>query len=133
MQLTDYECAAPNFSPDGNFISCIIPSQTIAEKGSIAVIPAAGGKPIKSFNVVPFSWSYLSARWTPDGEALIFRDSESFVGNLWKQPLAGGPPIQLTNFKTDLIFNYSLMRNSPRLILSRGLTLSNVVLIKDFK
>jgi hypothetical protein len=29
------------------------PSQTIAEKGSIAAIPAAGGKPVKSFNVVP--------------------------------------------------------------------------------
>lgn len=133
MQLTDYECFAPSFSPDGSFISCIIPSETLTEKGSIAVIPASGGKPVKSFNVVPFSWSYLSARWTPDGQALIFRDSEIFVSNLWKQPLAGGPPSQLTNFKAELIFNYALMPNSQHLILSRGQTLSNVVLIKDFR
>jgi len=88
---------------------------------------------IVSFKVVPFSWSYLSARWTTDGQALIFRDSEIFVSNLWKQPLAGGPPTQLTNFKAELIFNYAVMPNSQHLILSRGQTLSNVVLIKDFR
>ena len=133
VQLTDYECVAPCYSPDGSFISCIIPSETLTQKGSIAIIPASGGKPVKLFNVVPFSWSYLSARWTPDGQALVFRDSESFVNNLWKQPLSGGPPSQLTNFKTELIFNYAFLRDTQRLILSRGQTLSNVVLIKDFR
>ncbi len=42
-------------------------------------------------------------------------------------------PVELTNFKAALIFNYALMPNSQRLILSRGQTLSNVVLIKDFR
>jgi Tol biopolymer transport system component len=132
-QLTDYECVAPSYSPDGTFISCIIPSESVPQKGSIAVIPAAGGAPVKSFNVVPFSWSYLSVRWTPDGQALIFRDAENLVTNLWKQPLAGGPPSQLTDFKTEIIFNYAIARDSGRVILSRGQTLSNVVLIKDFR
>ncbi|MEO6390965.1 MAG: winged helix-turn-helix domain-containing protein [Pyrinomonadaceae bacterium] len=133
VQLTDYECFAPSFSPDGRSISCIIPSESVAQNGSIAVIPATGGAPLKTFNVVPFSWSYLRARWTPDGQSFIFRDSESYVSNLWKQPLAGGPPRQLTNFKTEIIFNYAFSRDGQRLILSRGQTLSNVVLIRDFK
>ena len=133
VRLTDYECLAPTFSPDGLFIACIIPSETLAQKASIAIIDAAGGKPVKLFNVLPFSWSYLPARWTPDGQALIFRDSEIFVSNLWKQPLAGGPPSQVTNFTTELIFNYAYSRKEHRLILSRGQTLSNVVLIKDFR
>jgi len=133
VQLTDYECVAPSFSPDGKFISCIIPSETVTQKGSIAVVSAEGGTPVKSFNAVPFSWSYLSARWTPDGQALIFRGFESFVSNLWKQRLAGGPPSQLTDFKTEMIFNYTFSRDGQHLILSRGQTLSNVVLIKDFK
>lgn len=133
VQLTDYECVAPSFSPDGRFVSCIIPSESVAKKGSIAVIPAEGGAPVKLFNVVPFFWSYLSARWTPDGQALIFRDSETYVNNLWKQPLAGGPPGQLTNFKTEIIFNYAFSRDGRRLILSRGQTHSNVVLLKDFR
>jgi Tol biopolymer transport system component/DNA-binding winged helix-turn-helix (wHTH) protein len=133
VQLTDYECVAPNYSPDGKFISCIVPAESVAQKGSIAVVSAGGGPPIKSFKVVPFSWSYLSVRWTPDGQALIFRDSESLVTNLWKQPLAGGPPSQLTDFKTEIIFNYAFSRATQRLILSRGQTLSNVVLIRDFK
>ena len=132
VQLTDYECVAPSFSPDGKFIACIIPAESQFQKGSIAVIPAEGGAPVKSFHVMPFFWSYLSARWTPDGQALVFRDSMSYVSNLWKQPLAGGPPSRLTDFTTETIFNYAFSRDGQRLILSRGRTSINVVLIRDF-
>ena len=132
IRLTDYECQAPSFSPDGKLISCIIPAETQFQQGSIAIIPAEGGAPVKTFNVMPFFWSYLSARWTPDGQALVFRDSTSYVSNLWKQSLAGGSPRQFTNFKTDTIFNYTYSRDGQHLILSRGRTTINVVLIKDF-
>jgi Tol biopolymer transport system component len=130
--LTDYECVAPSFSPDGKFIACIIPAESQFQKGSIAIIHAEGGAPVKSFHVMPFFWSYLSARWTPDGQALVFRDSMSYVSNLWKQPLAGGPPSRLTDFTTETIFNYAFSRDGQRLILSRGRTSINVVLIRDF-
>jgi Tol biopolymer transport system component len=133
LRLTDYECLAPSFSPDGRFISCIIPSESQFHKGSIAIVPAEGGQPVKSFNVMPFFWSYLPARWTPDGQALVFRDSLSYVTNLLKQPLAGGPVSQLTDFKTDIIFNYAFSRDGEHLILARGRTVINVVLVRDFR
>lgn len=133
VQLTKYECVAPSFSPDGQFISCVIPAENVTQKGSIAVIPAEGGPPLQSFNVMPFFWSYLSARWTPDGQALTFRDSLGNYGNLWKQPLTGESPSQLTNFKSETIFNYAFSRDGQHLILARGQTVINVVLIKDFR
>jgi len=95
------------------------------------VIPTEGGEPIKTFDIVQ-GWSYLSARWTPDGAALIFHKTENQVVNLWKQPLTGGAPSRLTNFKNDVIFNYALTRDGTRIILSRGQVNINVVLLREF-
>jgi Tol biopolymer transport system component len=131
IRLTDYECIAPNSSPDGKLISCIIPAESRAKQGGLALIPAKGGAPIKTFDIVQ-GWSYLSARWTPDGTALTFHKTENQVVNLWKQPLTGGPPVRLTNFKSDVIFNYAFTRDGKRIILSRGQVNINVVLIRDF-
>jgi Tol biopolymer transport system component/DNA-binding winged helix-turn-helix (wHTH) protein len=133
LQLTEYECVAPSFSPDGKFISCIVPANSVAEKASIVVISADGGPPLKSFNVMPFHWSYVSARWTPDGQALIFRDAKAISNNLWEQPVAGGPPSQLTDFKTDVILNYTFSRDGRHLILARGRAFADVVLIRGFR
>jgi Tol biopolymer transport system component/DNA-binding winged helix-turn-helix (wHTH) protein len=131
IRLTDYQCLAPNFSPDGKLISCIIPAESRVRKGGVAVIPTEGGEPIKTFDIVQ-GWSYLSARWTPDGAALIFHKTENQVVNLWKQPLTGGAPSRLTNFKNDVIFNYALTRDGTRIILSRGQVNINVVLLREF-
>jgi hypothetical protein len=83
--------------------------------------------------VMPFFWSYLTARWTPDSQALTFRDSLGNFGNLWKQPLSGGDATKLTDFKSEIIHNYAFSRDGQHLILSRGQTVINVVLIKDFR
>jgi hypothetical protein len=50
------------------------------------------------------------------------------VGNLWTQPLSGGPPKQLTSFTSGLIFSQAWSRDG-RLALSRGSMASDVVLI----
>jgi len=132
-RLTDYEGVAPSFSPDGKFVSCIVPSASIPERGSIDVISVEGGTPVKSFNVVPFSWNYLNARWTPDGQGLIFPKEENQVTNLWRQAIAGGAPQRFTDFKTDIIVNYAYTQNGRNIILSRGQRTVNVVLISNFK
>lgn len=131
IRLTDYQCIAPSFSPDGKFISCVIPSESRAKLGSVAVISAEGGPPIKTFEIIQ-GWSYLRSRWTADGAALIFHKTENQIVNLWKQPLTGGPPRQLTDFKSDVIFNYALTRDGKRIVLARGQVTINVVLIRDF-
>lgn len=131
-QLTDYESDAPTFSPDGKFISCIIPNRSQVKDDGLAIVSAEGGAPIRSF-AIPFSYSYLSARWTPDGQALVYRTQDKTAGNLWKQPVAGGAREQLTNFKTDSIFNFTYSHDGKRIILSRGQSIVNVVLIRNFR
>jgi Tol biopolymer transport system component/DNA-binding winged helix-turn-helix (wHTH) protein len=132
FQLTDYESVAPTFSPDGEFIACVIPSDSRLSNGSIAVIPSQGGAPVKLFKVIPFAYSYAACRWAPDGRALVYNVRERRANNLWEQPLAGGTPRRLTTFKNDHIFNFAYARDGKRMIVSRGQYIVNVVSIKHF-
>ena len=55
------------------------------------------------------------------------------VSNIWTQPLDGGEPKQLTDFKDQRIFNFAWSRDGKQLALSRGVVNSDVVLISGFK
>ncbi len=132
-QLTDFECVAPSFSPNAKMIACIIPIESVVKTATLAIILADGGKPLKTFDVVPFGWYYRAARWTPDGQALLFVKQEKKVGNLWKQNLAGGAPVQFTDFNSQVIFNYAFSPGGKRLIVSRGDIKGNTVMTKKFQ
>lgn len=133
IQLTDYHSIEPGFSPDGRLISCILPTSSKVERGSLAIIHADGGPPIKTFQVVQFAHYYVTPRWSLDGQAVVYTEKQNGVGNLWKQPLAGGTPEQLTNFKTDLISNFAFSRDGKSIVLARGPKGAYVVLIRDFR
>jgi hypothetical protein len=70
---------------------------------------------------------------SPDGRALAFIDTKNGVSKIVAQPLEGGPPKQLTDFKADRIFSFAYSRDGRQLALSRGTQSSDVVLISDFK
>ena len=55
------------------------------------------------------------------------------VGYMSPEPLDGGKPVQLTDFKTDQIFWFDFSRDGKQLALSRGTQTSDVILIRDFK
>ena len=127
---------APAFSPDGKLVSCIFPAESVVGAGRLAIIPASGGQPVRSFDVVSFAWSYPSARWTPNGQSIVYRRMEPKKGglwNLWQQPVEGGETRPLTNFKTESVFRYAFTRDGQRLVLSCGNLNANVALITGFQ
>ncbi len=130
VQLTEKPSYAPVISPDGKLIAC----NYRREAGApiyLAVISIEGGPPIKIFELPgPFD---RPIRWTPDGRALAYIVTRGSVSNLWSQPLAGGPPKQLTEFTTHQIFDFAWSRDGRQLALSRGVVNSDVVLISDFR
>jgi hypothetical protein len=67
------------------------------------------------------------------GQALAYIDTRQGVSNLWAQPLAGGPPEQITDFKSELIFEFAWSRDGKQLALARGTQTSDVVLIRNFR
>lgn len=133
VQVTDFEALSPSVSPDGKSIACIIPSDSVITNATLVVIPSEGGPPQKTFNVIPFAWTYRAARWTPDGRSLVFHKTEKQTGNLWKQDLDGSAPGRLTDFKSEMIFNYAFSADGKRLFVSRGKRTVNVVMLKNFR
>ena len=104
----------------------------------MAIILFEGGPPIQMFDIPahPF-WDKLGLRWSADGKALTYHLHQNGIDrngidNIWRQPLAGGPPRQLTNSDSNQIFSFAWSRNG-QLALSRGVETRDVVLIQNFK
>jgi Tol biopolymer transport system component len=128
-QLTDYPSVVPVISPDGNWISCYYRLETKVP-WRLGIVPATGGPPVKSFEVPQGVMFQSLVRWTPDGAALAFIVNHDGVSNIWAQPLNGGPPKQLTNFKSDHIFWFEWSADGKQLGVSRGAITSDVVMIR---
>ncbi len=128
VQLTDKMSLRPAISPDGKLIAYYYMD---AQVWGLAVIPFAGGQPIRRFNISPKANSRV-VRWTPDGQALAYIEDHGGVSNIWIQPLEGGPAKQLTDFKSDRMFYFDWSRDG-KLACTRGVETHDVVLISNFK
>jgi Tol biopolymer transport system component len=71
--------------------------------------------------------------WSSDGRSLVYVDTSGGVSNLWAQPLEGGKPVQLTDFKSDRIYWFDLSRDGRQLALTRGNESTDVVLFSNLK
>jgi Tol biopolymer transport system component/DNA-binding winged helix-turn-helix (wHTH) protein len=129
--LIDRRAVRPVVSPDGQLIACNLYDEASA-RWKVAIIPFSGGEPVKLLDI-PNPSRTRRLRWTPDGRAVAYIETSNGVSNIWSQPIDGGPPLQLTYFKQDLIFEFDLSRDGKQLALSRGTVKSDVVLIKDFR
>jgi len=96
----------------------------------LAAIPAQGGEPLYHFDAPP---GMFGLTWSPDSKAFHYVLTREGISNLWEQPLSGGPPKQLTHFKTEQILDFAWSSDGKELVLARGNPNSNVVLISNFQ
>jgi eukaryotic-like serine/threonine-protein kinase len=130
IELTDYESTNPVVSPDGEMIAFYtIDQETKLRK--IVVIPFTGGSQIAQFEAPVLAGQEL--RWSADSRALIYSVTENNVSNLWKQSIEGGPAKQVTEYDTDNIFRFAWSSDGKRLACERGISISDLVLIKEYK
>jgi Tol biopolymer transport system component len=94
----------------------------------LGLIDFETGKTVKTIDIPPTN-NILD--WSADGRTVLYVDTRSGVSNIWSQPIAGGPPKQLTHFKSDLIFVFDLSRDGKQLAVSRGTVSNDVVLITE--
>ncbi len=71
-------------------------------------------------------------RWTPDGRAVTYIGRQDGQADIWSQPIDGGEPKRITNFKADDIFSFDWSRDN-KLAISHGTSESDVVLIRNAK
>lgn len=74
-----------------------------------------------------------SVKWTPDGQNFSFINAEKGVSNIWTQPLKGGKPTKVTDFKEYSIYSYDWSADGKKIILARGKANNDVVLMTKEK
>ncbi len=132
MQLFDKGIdSRPVISPDGKLVAFTYGQGDASNfQVKLAVIPATGGAPLHEYEL-PHNYG-SSFRFTADSQAISYpvRDAQG-VENIWEQPLRGGAPREITDFKTLEVFDHAWSRDGKQLAISRGQVTRDVVLIKD--
>jgi eukaryotic-like serine/threonine-protein kinase len=131
QKLTDFASELPDVSPDGKWIVSSVEPEP--GKPKFMLIPFQGGQATKIFNPASAAPAgvFREVFWSRDGRELTYVDTRNGVSNLWSQPVDGGPPRQLTGFKSGLIFRFAWSPDGKRAALACGSQTSDVVLLKD--
>lgn len=69
--------------------------------------------------------------WAPGGRELTVLTTRNGTPNLWRQPLDGSPASPITDFTSGRIFNFTWSNDGKSLLLARGNTVNDLLLIKD--
>jgi Tol biopolymer transport system component len=95
---------------------------------NLAVLSIAGTRPRRIFPLpterLPLD---LVLSWAPRADAVEAVVSREGIGNLWRFPLDGSPPVPITRFESDDIRSYAWSHDGRTLALSRGSQSSDVV------
>ncbi len=124
---------SPTVSPDGKQIAFSFGKMEEDQyRQKVALIPFSGGEIAKMFDA-NLQHTYGNLQWTSDGKAIYYIVFNNGVSNIWRQPIDGSAPVQVTNFTNDRIFNFAYSPDGLSLALSRGTFNSDVVLIVNVK
>lgn len=73
----------------------------------------------------------MMTNWAPDESGLDYVLTRNGVSNIWRQPLTGGPPVQITRFSAEKILSCAWSPDGRWLSLGSGINRSDVVLMSN--
>jgi len=131
VEVTDRSSQIPIISPDGKSIAYFHTDEQTNNQPKLSIIPFEGGGPVKTIDL-PRTVQPLMFAWTPDGRAIAYLNNASGILNVWSQPLDGGAPKQLTNYKSEFVTSFAIARDGT-IAAYRWSATRDIVLIKDFR
>ena len=131
VQLTNRPSELPTISPDGKTIAYFYRDEQAKDQPKLSLIPFEGGAPLKTVDLRP-SVQPIAFAWMPDGRSIAYLDNASGILNVWSQPLDGGAPNQLTNFKSEFVTSFAVAADG-KIAAYRVSATRDIVLIKDFR
>ena len=135
VQVTDNVATIGTVSPDGRFIAYAYPESAdpFAPPNRMAFIAFEGGPVVKTFNVIPSGTVSTVFQWAADGKSVLYSVNSNNVSNIWSQPIDGGEPKQITDFKDMLITGFAWTLDGKKLACTRGTLFRDAVLVTDLK
>jgi serine/threonine protein kinase len=132
VQISRQPSSIPTLSPDGKQIACIhFPGKDPRFSSALlAVTKADGGGGFTIFQQTPAGGTTLA--WSRDGSAIDFVMSAKGVQNIWRQPLNGGPPVQMTHFERNDVIHFSRSRDG-RLLCTRASATRTPIMIQNYR
>ena len=116
------------FSPDGQQIAILTAEGAgVNFKLLIAILPASGGLPVKTF--FPNRALASSFQYSPDGQSLYYAVTMKGVSNMVVQAIGGPTITQMTNFTDLSIYGYDYDWKNQKLAIARGQTNHDIVLL----
>ncbi|MEK6325368.1 MAG: LpqB family beta-propeller domain-containing protein [Acidobacteriota bacterium] len=128
VQVTNAPPEMLGVSPDGKLM--IYLDSGDQTKKRVGILAIDGDQPVKFLDLPSSAWRI---QWGPDGRALTYVDWHKGVQNIWNQPLDGGPPSQMTDFKGGGIAFFAWSRDGKKVAIAGRQTSSDVVLISEVK
>ena len=102
----------------------------MGSRAKMNVASVQGGPVMYSFE---FPTGGGEAVWSPDGRAIDYSITRGGVSDIWRQPLSGGAPKQLTHFPSGKIYNFAWSTDGKFLAAARGSVTADIVLLKAAK
>ena len=94
----------------------------------MTIFSADTGQELQRLPTIP---SGARLAWYPDGQALTYIVTDDRgVSNIWRQPLSGNAPNQITSFQENQIFDYGWSRDGENLACLRGRAWSDAYLLQ---
>jgi DNA-binding winged helix-turn-helix (wHTH) protein/Tol biopolymer transport system component len=120
-------------SPDGTRLAYPYDEYHLVPKTKLAIISLDGKAPPRVLNAPGGVFGQVTISWSGDGKALQYLLTLNGATNIWQQPIAGGKSTQLTRFTSGKIFRFNWSIDRKHLLLSRGSTTSDVVLLTNLR
>jgi Tol biopolymer transport system component len=123
----------PRYSHDGSRFACFVNNDKTSVYDQLAIFPAEGGDPIKTFKLPPNVYISRGPVWTPDDKGITMIVAPGELQNLWVQPIEGGDPKQITNFQLPGIARRDYSRDGKRIAIVRAEGFGNAIMISNFR
>jgi serine/threonine protein kinase/Tol biopolymer transport system component len=128
-KLTEIDSMRPAISPDGRTIAFRLGPTANGEAPKVGFLDLDGSNERQSSLPAIANARYF--RFSSDGKALLYIDSSAGGSRLFSQPLAGGEPKQLAEFKGKRIYSFDV---SPKgIIYALGSETSEALMISNFR
>jgi Tol biopolymer transport system component len=133
MELTHRVSSVPVFSPDGKFVAYLYTDSAdpLIPPNKIAIISSDGGDPVSTFTFQTPGTIQTNLQWSADAKSLLYTTNANNVTNIWSQPVAGGAPKQITDFKDSFMNGFAWTRDGKTLVCSRGIFNRDAVIVSE--